>query len=117
MLIRAGGDHTKIEKTLALDKGALANGDAVVAIVSANNAPNARIPSGNERGANNDWKVGGYTKLGIPEAVVDLKNKPFTLANLSTILRWVETKKFKTAKPTLSKEEIEELKKWIKNSK
>jgi len=30
-----------------------------------------RMPSGNEPGANVQWKAGGYTSGGVPEAIVD----------------------------------------------
>ncbi|GHU54030.1 hypothetical protein FACS1894132_07930 [Clostridia bacterium] len=32
---------------------------------------NARIPSGNEGGANDFWIPGGYSSGGLPEAVID----------------------------------------------
>lgn len=40
--------------------------------------PDLRIPSGNEGGANSQWVPGGFTAGGVPEAVVDLTNAPFT---------------------------------------
>jgi hypothetical protein len=40
-----------------------------------------RIPSGNESGSNGQWIPGGYTNGGVPEAVVDLSDTPFTKIN------------------------------------
>ena len=117
VLVRTGGDHHKTEKVLALDKGALASGDAVVAVVSAHNAPGVRVPSGNEQGANSDWMAGGYTKLGIPEAVVNLRKKPFTIVKLDVVMKWVESKKISTPNFALSNKDVEDLKKWMMTSK
>ncbi|MBF0312799.1 MAG: hypothetical protein HQK50_03565 [Oligoflexia bacterium] len=37
---------------------------------------NLRIPSGNERGANESWRPGGKLPNGNSEAVIDLGNAP-----------------------------------------
>ena len=66
---RAGGDVGKLEKLLGLDSGYLGSSPVRVDIPS---PTGYRIPTGNEFGANDYWRPGGYTwPGGLPEAVVD----------------------------------------------
>ena len=62
------GNPRKLENLLALDQGVLGN-DPIIIEVDKNYI--VRVPSGRERGANKHWRPGGYTKEGIPEAIVD----------------------------------------------
>ncbi len=64
----ADGDVSKLEQLLGFDKGSLGANPVRVDIDSPNGL---RMPSGNELGANNLWKPGGYTSGGIKEAVID----------------------------------------------
>lgn len=68
LLLQANGDIRYLETLLGLDPGEL--GDSPVR-VDIPNPQGLRMPSGNERGANNNWLPGGYTTRGVPEAVVD----------------------------------------------
>lgn len=112
MIIRSGGDHKKIEKILAVEPGTITGGDGVIAIVEARDARDVRLPSGNEKGTNDDWRPGGYTKFGIPEIIADLRSSDFIVVKIESVLKWVKRKGFATANPTLTKKNIEELKKW-----
>lgn len=63
------GNPAKLEKLLGLNSGEL--GERPVLIVISNQR-GLRIPSGQEWGAIKDyWLPGGYTKGGLPEAVID----------------------------------------------
>jgi len=50
----------------------------MAAYIKPENMDKLRIPSGNEGGANGQWIPGGYTSGGVPEAVLDLSETPFT---------------------------------------
>jgi filamentous hemagglutinin len=66
---RANGDVSKLEQYLGLDKGYLGNSPVLVNITKVDGY---RIPSGNEFGANDFWRPGGYTSPGgLPEAVIN----------------------------------------------
>jgi filamentous hemagglutinin len=66
---QAGGNVGKLEQLLGFDKGYLGNAPVRVDIPS---PTGYRIPTGNEFGANNYWRPGGYTwPGGLPEAVID----------------------------------------------
>jgi hypothetical protein len=69
----AKGDISKIEKALGHEKGHFAKGGGLVR-VDINNPllHNVRFPSGLERGANPNFRWGGYTKGGSPEAIIDV---------------------------------------------
>ena len=68
-----------LEDALGLDPGFLSNGNTVAAVIDPADLDNLRIPSGNEGGANDQWIPGGFTSGGVPEAVVDLSEAPFTV--------------------------------------
>ena len=63
-----GGDPRKIEKILSLEDGSL--GDSIVRI-DVPEPQGSRMPSGNEKGANDHWIPGGYTDGGMKEVVID----------------------------------------------
>ena len=61
-----------IEKSLGFEPGHFSDHGGLVRIdISDLSDLNLRVPSGNEMGANEFWIPGGYTKGGIPEAIVD----------------------------------------------
>ena len=62
------GDPRKLEKLLALDEGSLGENPV---IIKPKKIRFLEFPSGNEKGANDYWKPGGYTSGGIPEVVVN----------------------------------------------
>ena len=62
------GDPRKLEKLLALDEGSLGENPVVI---KPKKISFLEFPSGNEKGANDYWKPGGYTSGGIPEVVVN----------------------------------------------
>ena len=62
------GDPRKLEKLLALDEGSLGENPV---IIKPKKIKFLEFPSGNEKGANDYWKPGGYTSGGIPEVVVN----------------------------------------------
>lgn len=65
----SNGNPRVLEELLALEPGYL--GDSPV-LIEIKNHQNLRMPSGNEPGAwDGLWVPGGYTKGGIPEAVID----------------------------------------------
>ena len=66
----ANGDIGKIEEALGFPKGSW-NPDDIV-IVEIPPTKDIKIPSGNERGANEMWIPGGITSGGVPEAVIKL---------------------------------------------
>jgi filamentous hemagglutinin len=66
---QANGDPRKLEKLLGIEDGYLGANPIRVDIP---NPKNTRIPTGNEFGANNLWRPGGYTYPGkMPEAIID----------------------------------------------
>jgi hypothetical protein len=66
---QAKGDPRKLETLLGLDKGYLGSNPIRVDIP---NPVNARMPTGNEFGANDFWRPGGYTYPGgLKEAIID----------------------------------------------
>ena len=62
------GDPRKLEKLLALDEGSLGENPVVI---KPKKISFLEFPSGNEKGANDYWKPGGYRSGGIPEVVVN----------------------------------------------
>ncbi|WP_312943258.1 hypothetical protein [Oscillibacter sp.] len=68
LLKKANGDVKLLEDFLGLERGTL--GDTPVRIDIAK-PQGLRMPTGNERGANENWLPGGYTTRGVPEAVID----------------------------------------------
>lgn len=64
----ANGDVGKLERLLSLEPGTLGKNPM---IVSTDAVKGLRFPSGTESGANADWIPGGFTKGGVPEAIVD----------------------------------------------
>ena len=65
----SNGNPRILEELLGLDEGYLGNNPVVIDI---NHYEGLRMPSGNEPGAFQGlWEPGGYTKGGIPEAVID----------------------------------------------
>lgn len=69
---KANGDLAVYEKELGFDEGHFATGGGMVRIdVKDPLSNNARMPSGNEIGANEHFVPGGYTDGGAPECVTD----------------------------------------------
>lgn len=68
LIAEAGGDVNKLEDLLGLDRGTL--GDNPVRL-DVDEPTGLRMPSGNERGANDKWIPGGKTSGGVLEATVD----------------------------------------------
>ena len=65
----SNGNPRILEELLGLDEGYLGNNPVVIDI---KHYEGLRMPSGNEPGAFQGlWEPGGYTKGGIPEAVID----------------------------------------------
>jgi hypothetical protein len=66
---KASGDPRKLEPLLGLENGYLGSNPIRMDIP---NPSNVRLPDGNEFGANDFWRPGGYTwPGGLPEAVID----------------------------------------------
>jgi filamentous hemagglutinin len=80
-ILRANGDVSKLEQYLGLDKGYLGGNPVLVNITKADGY---RIPSGNEFGANDFWKPGGFTSPGgLPEAVINpVQPGGYTVSNI-----------------------------------
>ncbi|MFC7431516.1 MULTISPECIES: hypothetical protein [unclassified Agrococcus] len=70
MLIETGGDQELMERALGLNPGDL-DGDLVRVDVPNPFDHGIRMPSGNERGANEHWLPGGTLPGGISEGVID----------------------------------------------
>ncbi len=68
LIRQAGGDVSKLEVLLGLNRGDLGTNPYRIDI---NNPKGLRMPSGNEPGANEFWIPGGKTSGGIFEATVD----------------------------------------------
>ena len=69
----SGGKYSEVDKALGFDKGHFETGHGLVRIDVFNPLKlNARLPSGNEYGANEHFIPGGYTDGGSPECVSDL---------------------------------------------
>ena len=77
----SNGDPRVLEELLALESGYL--GDSPV-LIDIKNYQNIRMPSGNEPGAwDGLWIPGGYTKGGIPEAVIDqIQKGDYLISNI-----------------------------------
>ena len=71
MLARTQGDMTKIETELAVPPGRWSSQDMCVVYVPKPKDLGLRMPSGNEYGANEFFKPGGYTANGTIEAVIN----------------------------------------------
>jgi hypothetical protein len=76
LLYDTGGNLRLIEQKLELPVGYYGDGsDLLIAHIKPENMNGLRLPSGNELGAMDGlWISGGYTKGGIPEAVMDFEN-------------------------------------------
>ena len=70
MLIDTGGDQELMERALGLDPGGL-DGDLVRVDVPNPFDHGIRMPTGNEKGANDHWLPGGTLPGGISEGVID----------------------------------------------
>lgn len=69
---KANGDIAVYEKELGFDQGHFENGGGMVRVdVNEPLEHNARMPSGNEMGANDHFVPGGYTDGGAPECVTN----------------------------------------------
>ena len=83
----ANGDLRKIENALGLKKNYLGNNknEVYIIYIQPKQIKNARMPSGNESGANMFWIPGGCTAsenaIGIPEIVIDCSHLPNTMFN------------------------------------
>ena len=71
LIRQAAGDISRLEYLLGLPAGYLGTSPVRVDIP---NPTGLRMPSGNERGANELWIPGGYTSGGIMEAAIDPVN-------------------------------------------
>lgn len=67
----AKGNLRVVEQRLGLNRGTLSDSDTLIAVVQRADASNLRLPTGNERGANDKWVPGGYTSGRVIEAVMD----------------------------------------------
>jgi len=74
----AKGDKRGLEEALGLPKGYLEHDDLVRVDIPnpKSDGLNLRLPSGNEAGANNQWRPGGVLPNGNTEAVIDLGSAP-----------------------------------------
>ncbi len=89
LMNQTNGNLSIVEQRLGLPNGYLSSGDTVAVYIKPTDVRGLRIPSGNEGGAlPTAWIPGGYTKGGMPEAVMDFSYKPPI-----TILRFNEVKK------------------------
>lgn len=70
----ANGNINVIEQKLGLSQGQLSSGEFSILEIAPEDFNNIRVPSGNEKGVNDNWRAGGYTSGGVPEAVMDLSN-------------------------------------------
>ncbi|HTH54586.1 MAG TPA: hypothetical protein VL728_00985 [Cyclobacteriaceae bacterium] len=68
LIKQAGGDVHKLEDLLGLERGTLGTNPVRIDVA---NPSGARMPSGNELGANENWIPGGKTSGGVLEATVD----------------------------------------------
>ncbi len=76
---QSAGDVSKLEEFLGLDKGYLGTNPVLVDIP---NPTGYRIPTGNEFGANNFWRPGGFTSPGgLPEAIIHPVKPEFYTTN------------------------------------
>jgi hypothetical protein len=64
---QSGGNVRTLEQYLGLEPGILG---ATPMRVDIPVPTGLRMPSGNEKGANSQWIPGGFTKGGIPEAII-----------------------------------------------
>lgn len=71
LLATAKGDMTVIEDALAVPRGRWSTQEMCVVYVPKPKDLNLRMPSGNEKGANEFFKPGGFTANGKIEAVID----------------------------------------------
>ncbi len=74
----ANGDLGVLEQRLGLPSGSLNDGQTIALEIDPEDYRALRIPSGNEGGVNAEWLPGGYTSGGVPEAVMDFDEVPFT---------------------------------------
>lgn len=72
LIEETGGDMAQIEQRLGLGAGSLTSGQTIAAYIAPEDLRGLRMPSGNERGANEFWLPGGYTSGGMPEATIDV---------------------------------------------
>lgn len=68
LIAKSGGDIAKLESSLGLTPGTLGTNPVRVDVSSPSGL---RMPSGNEIGANSQWRPGGFTTGGIPEATIN----------------------------------------------
>ncbi|NMH66674.1 hemagglutinin repeat-containing protein [Shewanella salipaludis] len=84
LVVQANGDLRVVEEKLGLSKGYLDGVDTVIVHIEQKDLNSLRVPSGNESGANSNWRPGGQTSGGISEAVVDFSKKPpYTVIELN----------------------------------
>ncbi len=87
MLARTQGDPRAMERELGLPEGFLDSNKLVRIDIPEPHDANARIPSGNEAGANDQWLPGGKLPDGASEAVIDggkLGPDRYTVTDLET---------------------------------
>lgn len=70
-------------KKLGLSAGYLRDADTMIVKIDKADFHDLKLPSGNERGANEFWVPGGVTSGGVSEATLDFpKGTPFQEINL-----------------------------------
>ncbi len=84
-LVRAAnGDMAVVEQKLGLSAGYLRDADTMIVKIDKADFHDLKLPSGNERGANEFWVPGGVTSGGVSEATLDFpKGTPFQEIHLS----------------------------------
>jgi filamentous hemagglutinin len=65
-----------VEQRLGLAPGYLSSADTMAVSIAPSEIRGLRMPSGNEPGATLQWIPGGYTRGGMPEAVMDFAYRP-----------------------------------------
>ncbi len=74
LMKKTGGDLSEVEVKLSLPKGYLTGGKVGTYHIKPQSTTNVKMPSGNERGANTQWLIGGKTANGLQEGILDLTN-------------------------------------------
>lgn len=72
ILAAADGNPEFIEEALGLRHGSIGEHGLIRVDIDPEAISGLRMPSGNEFGANSQWRPGGYTSGGTPEAVIDV---------------------------------------------
>lgn len=68
LIAEANGNVAKLEQALGFAPGELGSNPVLIVVPA---PKNLRMPNGNEAGANQFWRPGGFTSGGTSEAVID----------------------------------------------